>query len=95
MFPEGTRRSKGLAKRHQPRAHTGAARIALTAEAPLVPAAVAGTDRLTRLGRLRVAYGPPIEVDDLRDKEPKEAAAIATDRLMGEIGRLEAGLKKT
>jgi len=92
MFPEGTRRSKGLVKRHQPKAHTGAARIALTADAPLVPAAVTGTDRLTRLGPLRVAYGAPIPVDDLRDTDPKEAASIATERLMAEIGRLEASL---
>ena len=29
MFPEGTRRSKGLRKKHEARWHTGAARIAL------------------------------------------------------------------
>src|SRR5690242_15521402 len=50
MFPHGTRQRKGLVKRHRPRAHSGAARIALEAGAPLVPAAVAGTDRLSRLG---------------------------------------------
>ena len=33
----------------------------------LVPAAAAGTDRLTRLGPLRVVYGDPVEIDDLRD----------------------------
>src|ERR1044072_8532849 len=32
MFPEGTRRAKGLRKKHTAGAHTGAARIALTAE---------------------------------------------------------------
>src|SRR5919204_310814 len=42
MFPEGTRQSKGLRKKFQPRAHTGAARIALQADAPLVPAAIRG-----------------------------------------------------
>src|SRR4249920_963007 len=31
MFPEGTRQRKGLRKKHEPRAHTGAARIAITA----------------------------------------------------------------
>src|SRR2546423_14171289 len=40
MFPEGTRRRKGLRKKHEARAHTGAARIALAAGAPLVPAAI-------------------------------------------------------
>src|SRR5436190_16371416 len=38
MFPEGTRRRKGLRKKYVPRPHTGAARIALEARAPLVPA---------------------------------------------------------
>ena len=40
MFPEGTRRTKGLRKKHVARAHTGAARIALSAGVPLVPAAI-------------------------------------------------------
>jgi 1-acyl-sn-glycerol-3-phosphate acyltransferase len=88
MFPHGTRQRKGLIKRHQPKAHTGAARIALEARVPLVPAAIAGTDRLSRLGRLRVRYGKPIPLDDLRDKEPSVAAREATERLMAEIARL-------
>ncbi|MGH3049778.1 MAG: lysophospholipid acyltransferase family protein, partial [Gaiellaceae bacterium] len=46
MVPEGTRRSKGLVKRHEARPRSGAARIALEAGVPLVPAAVGGTDRL-------------------------------------------------
>src|SRR3954466_12201754 len=57
MFPEGTRRTKGLLKKREARPRTGAARIALEAGVPLVPAAVAGTDRLRRFARLRVAYG--------------------------------------
>lgn len=90
MFPEGTRRRKGLRKKHEARWRTGAARIAIEAGVPLVPAAVAGTDRLARLGPLRVAYGPPIETEDLDPSEPHEAARIATDRLRDEITRLEA-----
>lgn len=89
MFPEGTRRRKGLRKTREPHWHTGAARIALEAGVPLVPAAVAGTDRLARLGPLRVAYGRPIPVDDLALEPPLEAARIATDRLREEIARLE------
>jgi 1-acyl-sn-glycerol-3-phosphate acyltransferase len=93
MFPEGTRRVKGLVKRHQPRARSGAARIALMADVPLVPAAVAGTDRLLRLGPLRVAYGPPIEMDDLRGSaDHKHASQEATDRLMARIAELEESL---
>jgi 1-acyl-sn-glycerol-3-phosphate acyltransferase len=89
MFPEGTRRKKGLVKKRQPRAHTGAARIALGAGVPLIPAAIKGTDTLRKLGPLRVAYGPPLPLDDLRDRDPREAAQEATDRLMAEIARLE------
>ena len=92
MFPEGTRRKKGLRKKHEARAHTGAARIALTAGVPLVPAAIKGTDRLSRLAPLRVAYGRPIPLDDLRLRETSPAAREATERLMAEIHELEASL---
>jgi len=92
MFPHGTRQHKGLVKRHQPGAHTGAARIALEAGVPLVPAAIAGTDRLSRLGPLRVRYGRPLDLDDLRGMDPSLAAREATDRLMAEIAHLEEDL---
>ncbi|MDP9308986.1 MAG: 1-acyl-sn-glycerol-3-phosphate acyltransferase [Actinomycetota bacterium] len=92
MFPEGTRRKKGLRKKYEARAHTGTARIALAANVPLVPAAIKGTDRLTRLGPLRVAYGPPIPLDDLRGGEIAPAAREATERLMAAIHELEASL---
>jgi 1-acyl-sn-glycerol-3-phosphate acyltransferase len=90
MFPEGTRRSKGLRKRHEARWHTGAARIALEAGVPLVPAGISGTERLGRLGPLRVAYGPAIPVADLEALDPGEAAQTATDRLREAITELEA-----
>ena len=89
MFPEGTRRAKGLRKRHEARWHTGAARIALSAGVPLIPAGIAGTDRLGRLGPLRVAYGPPIETSDLGAMDDGEAAQVATDRLRDAITGLE------
>ena len=92
MFPEGTRRTKGLRKKHVARAHTGAARIALSAGVPLVPAAISGTDRLRQLGRIRVAYGPPLEIDDLRARPLEEVAQEATDRLMEAIYALEDSL---
>jgi 1-acyl-sn-glycerol-3-phosphate acyltransferase len=88
MFPEVTRRKKGLRKRHEARAHTGAARIALDAGVPLVPAGIVGTDRLGRLARLRVAYGAPIPLDDLAGRD--DAAQVATERLMAAIAELEA-----
>jgi 1-acyl-sn-glycerol-3-phosphate acyltransferase len=93
MFPEGTRRAKGLVKKHEPRPRSGAARIALEAGVPLIPAAVAGTDRLLRLGPLRIAYGPPIEMDDLRASDDlRSSSQEATERLMARIAELEASL---
>jgi 1-acyl-sn-glycerol-3-phosphate acyltransferase len=93
MFPEGTRREKGLVKKHRARPRSGAARIALEASVPLIPAAVAGTDRLLALGQLRVAYGAPLEIDDLRTGgDIRRASQEATERLMARIGELEETL---
>jgi 1-acyl-sn-glycerol-3-phosphate acyltransferase len=84
MFPEGTRQRKGMRKRYEARPRTGAARIALDAEVPIVPAAIAGTDGLARLARLRVAYGAPIP--------PEGTPQELTDRVMAEIERLRGTL---
>jgi 1-acyl-sn-glycerol-3-phosphate acyltransferase len=92
MFPEGTRRQKGLRKKHEARWHTGAARIALEAHVPLVPAGIAGTNRLARLGPLRVVYGPPIALGDLTGFPVAEGARIATERLRAAITKLEESL---
>ena len=92
MFPEGTRRRKGLRKRYEAQAHTGAARIALEARVPLLPAGIKGTDGLVRLRPLRVRYGAPIALDDLDDSDLREASRLATERLMLAIGELEASL---
>jgi 1-acyl-sn-glycerol-3-phosphate acyltransferase len=92
MFPEGTRRRKGVRKRHEARWRSGAARIALTARVPLVPAGISGTERLARLGPLRVAFGAPIATDDLSELQLTEAARVATERLRDAITELERGL---
>jgi 1-acyl-sn-glycerol-3-phosphate acyltransferase len=84
MFPEGTRQTKGLRKKWAARPRTGAARIAQLAGAPLVPAAIKGTDRLSRLAKLKVAYGEPFH--------PDGDAQAATDRLMREIRELHESL---
>ena len=88
IFPEGTRREKGLRKKFRSRPHTGAARVALAAGVPLVPAAISGTDRLSRLGPVRVRYGLPVELGDLVERRPREAIQLATERLMEAIDRL-------
>jgi 1-acyl-sn-glycerol-3-phosphate acyltransferase len=92
MFPEGTRRRKGLRKKYEAGAHTGAARIALEAGVPLVPAGIKGTDGLRHLEPWRVRYGAPIDLRDLSDLEDAEAAREATTRLMAAILDLEASL---
>jgi 1-acyl-sn-glycerol-3-phosphate acyltransferase len=85
MFPEGTRRTKGLRKRFEHRPRTGSARIALAAGVPLVPAAIKGTDGLSRVRKLRVAYGDPVPVDDVADASSTQAHQEATQRLMERI----------
>jgi 1-acyl-sn-glycerol-3-phosphate acyltransferase len=92
MFPEGTRRRKGLRKKRAAGAHTGAARIALEAGVPLVPAGIKGTDGLRRLEQWRVRYGRPIDLADLQGLEVAEAARTATERLMAAIHELEESL---
>ncbi len=88
MFPEGTRKTKGLIKKFEHRPRTGSARIALAAGVPLIPAAIRGTDRLARFPRLKIAYGAPVPVADLASLVPREAAQVATNRLMESIYEL-------
>ena len=93
MFPEGTRRSKGLRKKFTARPRAGSARIALAADVPLVPVAIKGTDRISQARpppcRVRRA---PLELDDLAGLPPRDAAGVATERLMAEIETLLADL---
>ncbi len=91
IFPEGTRRRKGKHKRVA-RPHVGAARVALTAAVPLVPAAIVGTDRLLLLRRWRLAFGSPVPVADL-DGNRRLASREAVRRLWESITALEAELQ--
>jgi 1-acyl-sn-glycerol-3-phosphate acyltransferase len=93
IFPEGTRRRKGLHKKREAQPHTGAARVALAAGVPLVPAAIAGTDRLLLLRRWRLAFGSPVPVADL-DPNRRLASRGATGRLWEAIVALEAELEQ-
>jgi 1-acyl-sn-glycerol-3-phosphate acyltransferase len=88
IMPEGARRRPGDVYRP----HTGAARAALAAGVPLVPAAVRGTDRARRFSRWSVAFASPIRLEDLAGQEPRAAAALATERLWSTIQALEASL---
>jgi 1-acyl-sn-glycerol-3-phosphate acyltransferase len=89
MFPEGTRNPSGKA-----RARSGAARLALAGHAAFVPVAVAGTDDVRlwppRIPRFRVAYGPPIRLDDLEGAGLRTAADEATERWKAAVAELRA-----
>ena len=74
MFPEGTRRKKGLRKKHEARAHTGAARIALEAGVPLDP----GRDR-----RHRPARAPRAAAGGVRPGDPARRPRRARGRAAG------------
>jgi len=96
VFPEGARRGKGRWKgkrRRQQQVQSGAARIALSAGRPLVPAALTGTDRLTRFGPMRVSFGPSVVTSGIEGRSRHEAAVVLTERLITAIRELEAGLR--
>lgn len=74
LFPEGTRvREEGLGAPKR-----GAARLAIEAGAPIVPATITGTEKrrwpLPR--RVRLAFGTPVSVDGLAATPEDAASAI-------------------
>jgi len=87
IFPEGRRR-----RDRESHLYTGAARTALEAGVPLVPMALRGTDGWRRLHRWQIAFGPPISVVDLAERESAGAAGTATSRLWDAIRTLELSL---
>lgn len=86
LFPEGTRvrdpEALGSPKR-------GAARLALETGAPLVPAAIAGTERLflgplPKPRRVQLAFGDPIPVAGL-EPTPQTAAELVGEALWPQV----------
>lgn len=74
LFPEGTRSRNGKMRK----AEAGVGLIAAMTDAPVVPAAIIGTDRIfakgTYLPPLKVIYGEPLRFQgDPKDKEQLEA----------------------
>ena len=74
LFPEGTRfRGEGLGTPKR-----GAARLAIEAGAPLVPATITGTEKrrwpLPR--KVRVVFGTPVSVEGLQETPEDATAAI-------------------
>jgi len=88
IFPAGTRR-KTVVTGEVLRPRTGAARVALAAGVPLVPAAVHGTEHARPRTRWRVQFGPPVPLEDLQALPSREAVAEATRRVWEHIGTLE------
>jgi 1-acyl-sn-glycerol-3-phosphate acyltransferase len=88
LFPEGTRvrdpDTLGTPRR-------GAGRLAIEAQAPLVPCAITGTDRLfvgpfPRPGRVQVAFTPAITPAEL-ESTPEAAAELIEEQVWPEVER--------
>jgi 1-acyl-sn-glycerol-3-phosphate acyltransferase len=87
IYPEGARR-----RGRERRPHTGAARTALAAGVPLVPAAIRGTDGWRERRHWQVAFGAPVDLSDLSGLDADAAAHEATRRLWDAVKQLEAEL---
>jgi 1-acyl-sn-glycerol-3-phosphate acyltransferase len=93
VFPEGTRNRHG-----QARPQLGAARLALDAGVPFVPAAIEGTERIRllppRFPRVRIHFCPPLPLDDLPADDLRRASHALTKRwaaaVEAELARLRA-----
>jgi 1-acyl-sn-glycerol-3-phosphate acyltransferase len=84
IFPEGTRVKAG----EESKVHSGAAFIALKANAPIVPAAIIGPYRLFR--PLRVVFGPPVDLSSFEGRKPSvDTANEVIDRVIREIRRIQ------
>jgi 1-acyl-sn-glycerol-3-phosphate acyltransferase len=92
IYPEGTRSRDGRLARGK----TGVAWLALTADCPVVPVAVHGTDRVQpigatwpRPGRISVTFGKPLTFPEHRGMAGKgKARREVTDRVMEAIAAL-------
>lgn len=94
LFPEGTRSVTGRLGR----ARHGIALIARRSGAPLVPFYISGTRKpmkaLFRRGGFRVAFGPPVTPDEIRDSYGSRGSQGVSEMIMERIadaGR-EAGI---
>jgi 1-acyl-sn-glycerol-3-phosphate acyltransferase len=89
IYPEGTRSRDGRLARGK----TGVAWLALTADCPVVPVAVAGTERVMPVGarwprpaRISVAFGEPLTFAEQKGMAGNgRARRVVTDRIMEAI----------
>lgn len=84
IFPEGTR-NKGedasIGKR-------GAATFALRSDAAVIPVAIIGNYKLFR--KMKVVYGPPVDLSAFKEDKGAEAAEMATEAIMARIAELKS-----
>ncbi|UHA72944.1 lysophospholipid acyltransferase family protein [Paenibacillus sp. 481] len=81
IFPEGTRNMDGAVE-----AKKGAAMIALRSGAAVVPVAICGQYKLFR--KMKVVYGPPVDLSDLVELKGGEVLEQATERIMSHINEM-------
>ena len=92
IFPEGTRSRVGRMKEGKP----GAAMLAIRSGAPIVPAAISGTQRIfpdgarwPRPTRVRIRIGEPFSLPHQPSgRIDRQALADGTERVMSEIEEL-------
>ena len=86
LFPEGTRSKDGAIRKPE----AGIALIAAMTAAPVVPAALIGTDKIFQKGscfpKLRVVYGKPIIFEGKHNN--KEDLQVFSQKIMDEINRM-------
>jgi 1-acyl-sn-glycerol-3-phosphate acyltransferase len=98
IYPEGTRSRDGKLARGK----TGVAWLALTADCPVVPVAVHGTDRVQpvdapypRPAKVHITFGEPLTFPEQHGQARKGVARrVVTDRVMEAIQAL-SGQEKT
>jgi 1-acyl-sn-glycerol-3-phosphate acyltransferase len=92
IYPEGTRSRDGRLARGK----TGVAWLALTADCPVVPVAVVGTEKVQPVGarwprpaRVTVTFGEPLTFPEFAGQAGKgRPRREVTDRIMNEIAEL-------
>jgi 1-acyl-sn-glycerol-3-phosphate acyltransferase len=98
IYPEGTRSRDGRLARGK----TGVAWLALTADCPVVPVGITGTDRIQPIGaswprphRFTVTFGEPMTFPEFRGQAGKnQARREVTDAIMEKVAEL-CGQEKT
>ena len=80
IFPAGTRSADiGIGKK-------GAASLALKSGATVIPVAIIGNYKPFR--KMKIVYGPPVDLSEFRDDPSSEGLERATERIMASIKEL-------